>query len=182
VTIEAARKREGQQEVLYFFSRLPPWWKKGKPAPDSVAQRVPKIELELRFIELPNEAPISPDQTNLDELKKITGVDIYSVPRITASSGEECEINTAKKTTADALATTPHGIIGRVRPFLDGETVHYAFKFSLSKPSASLDAGRTEVQETVRNGNARLNQPLLLDLGIGEKGRRQLVWMVFHGR
>src|SRR5439155_7967811 len=103
-----------------------------------------------------------------------------SAPRVITTSGRECEIEVVSGTAADALAPTPTGVTAWLRPTLDGETVHYAVKLSVRVRQNPDDAERTTVQELTHSGDARLDQPVIVDIGKGEKGRRFLAWMIFH--
>jgi hypothetical protein len=81
---------------------------------------------------------------------------------------------------SDTFAPTPPGITARLRPTLDGDTVHYAAKFSISTRPAPGDAARTTTQELAHSGDASLNKPVVFELGTGENNHRLLAWMVFH--
>ena len=140
----------------------------------------PWVAAEISFIEMPDLAPVDLAKLDLASIERKPGVDILSAPSITARSGQECEVVTVRSYATDALATTPTGVRARLRPTLDGETVHYALKLSVSIRRNPNDAGRSTTQEFTHRGDARLDQPVIVDIGEGDKGRRLLARMVFH--
>jgi serine/threonine protein kinase len=141
---------------------------------------VPTIEAELKFLELPAGLPLDLNKFDLAAAEKLPGVNLLSAPRATVSSGRECEIEVVQGATKDALAPSPTGVTARLRPTLDGDTVHYAVKFTISTRPTVGDAGRTATQELAHYGDAQLDKPVVFEVGMVENGKRSLAWMVFH--
>ena len=139
----------------------------------------PAITAELRFIEMPDDGPRDVTKLELATLEKKPGVGILSAPRVTTRSGRECEIEVLSGTAGDA-SSKPTGVTAWLRPTLDGETVHYAMKLSVRVRQNPADAERTTVQELTSSGDAKLDLPVVVDIGKTNKGRRYLAWMVFR--
>ncbi|MGA2066699.1 MAG: protein kinase [Thermoguttaceae bacterium] len=140
----------------------------------------PTVLAEICFIEMPSELPVDLAKLDLATIKKKPGVDILSSPKVITASGRDCEIKCVSGTATDALAPAPTGVTAHLRPTLDGETVHYAVKLSVSRRQPPGQDKRTTVQELAHSGDARLDQPVVIDVGKGDKGRRLLVWLVFR--
>jgi hypothetical protein len=139
------------------------------------------IEAELKFLEVPTVLPLDLEKFDLAAVANQHGVDLLSAPRVTVSSGRECEIDVVNGATKDSFATTPTGVTARLRPTLDGETVHYAAKFTISARSNPGDAERTTIHEFSQNGDAQLGKPVVFEVGLPDvKGNHLLAWMVFH--
>jgi signal peptidase I len=141
---------------------------------------VPIIEASLKFLEVPAGLPLDLAKFDLAAVEKQPGVNLLSAPRVTTGNGRECEIEVVQGTAKDAFAPTPTGVTARLRPTLDGDTVHYAAKFTLSSSTDPGDAARTTTQELAHSGDASLNKPVVFELGTGENNPRLLAWMVFH--
>jgi serine/threonine protein kinase/signal peptidase I len=138
------------------------------------------IEAELKFLEVPAGLSLDLEKFDLAAVEKLPGVNLLSAPRVTTSSGRECEIEVVNGETKDAFAPTPTGVTARLRPTLDGDTVHYAAKFSISTRPNPDDAGRTAIQEFTHAGDAPLDKPVVFEVGTAENGKRSLAWLVFH--
>lgn len=140
----------------------------------------PTVLAEICFIEMPGELPLDLAKLDLAAIEKKPGVEILSAPKVIVASGRECEIRCVSGKAADALAPAPTGVTAHLRPTLDGETVHYAVKLSISLRQPPGQDERTTVQELAHSGDARLDQPVVIDIGKGDKGHRLLVWLVFR--
>jgi hypothetical protein len=141
---------------------------------------VPTVEAELKFLEVPAGLPLDLNHFDLAAVEKQRGVDLLSAPRIITGSGKECEVKVVRGETKDTFAPTPTGVTARLRPTLDGDTVHYAVKSTISKHPAPRDASRTAIQEFTHSGDALLDKPVVFEVGTSETGNRLLAWMVFH--
>jgi hypothetical protein len=145
------------------------------PAPTPSSQ----VDAEVKFFEVPSGLPLDLNHFDFAAVANQHGVTLLSAPRVTVSSGRECEIDVVNGATKDSFATTPTGVTARLRPTLDGETVHYAAKFTISTRQTPNDPTRTEIREFTHVGDASLDRPVVFDVGTGEIGKRSLAWMVF---
>jgi hypothetical protein len=145
------------------------------PAPTPSSQ----VEAEVKFFEVPSGLPLDLNHFDLAAVANQHGVTLLSAPRVTVSSGRECEIDVVNGATKDPFAPTPTGVSARLRPTLDGETVHYAAKFTISTRPTPDDA-HTDIREFTHAGDAPLGKPEVFEVGTGEKGNHLLAWMVFH--
>ena len=66
-----------------------------------------------------------------------------------------------------------------LRPALEGDTVHYSIKASITRAREPEDHEHSITQEVTRTGDAKPGQPVFLDAGTGAKGRRVLIRIVF---
>ncbi|MGA2615986.1 MAG: protein kinase [Thermoguttaceae bacterium] len=151
-----------------------------QPPAKSRMASAPTVLAEICLIEMPSGLPVDLAKLDLAAIQKKPGVEILSAPKVITASGRDCEIKCVSGTAADALAPAPTGVTAHLRPTLDGETVHYAVKLSISLRQPPGQDERTTVQELAHSGDARLDQPVVIDVGKGDKGRRLLAWMVFH--
>jgi hypothetical protein len=152
------------------------------PAPAAVQNSSsPTIETDLKFLEVPSGLQLDLNKFDIQALMKHPDVKLLSAPRVTVSSGRECEIEVMSGATKDPLAPTPTGVTARLRPTLNGETVHYAAKLSVrTREFTGEEAARTAIQEFTQSGDAPLDKHVLFDVGSTKDGRRLLGWMVFH--
>jgi len=157
------------EKVQNAISNLPP---------ESVA--APTVEADLKFLEVPAGLPLDLNKFDLVVVEKQPGVNLLSAPRVTTSSGRECEIEVVRGATKDAFTPTPTGVTARLRPTLAGDTVHYEVKFTISTHPAPGAAARTTIQEFTRSGDAPLDKPVVFEVGTAENGKRSLAWMVFR--
>jgi hypothetical protein len=132
----------------------------------------------MRYFEMPDGSPQKVTTLDLATLEKKPGVNVLFTPAVVAISGQEVNIQEAHRPSADAdIAPMLTGITARVRPTLDGETVHYSL--SVRVRLTPYDVDRATFQESVHNGDAQLDRPAIVDIGKGETGRRLLARMVF---
>jgi len=140
----------------------------------------PTVETEIRFIEMPGDAKPDVAHFDLAAMRKTPGVDVLSAPRVTALSGQECEVEVTSKEAADTFSPPATGVKAWVRCDLDGETVHYAVKLSVSTRQTPADAERTTIKEFTHKGDAKIDQPVAIEIGKGDDGRHFIAQMVFH--
>src|SRR5205814_1801786 len=95
-------------------------------------------------------------------------------------SGREAEIETTSSKATNASSPPPTGVIAWVRPTLDGETIHYVVKISVRVRQNPEDAERTIVQELTHSGDARLDQPVFVDIGKTDRGHRYVARLLFR--
>lgn len=157
------------------------------PTPTAVTAATLAVTAELKFLSVPIELPLDLGKLNLnsdafDVLSRHSGVELLSAPSVTVASGRQCEIEVLSGSATDAFAPTPTGVSARLRPTLEGETVHYAVKLSVRsrQPSGKEGGERTAIQEFTHSGDAALHKPVVFDVGTGDNSKRLLAWMIFH--
>ena len=140
------------------------------------------IETDLKFLEVPAGLQLDLNKFDLQTLMKQPDVKLLSAPRVIVSSGRECEVEVGGVNKApNDFVPTPTGVTARLRPTLDGETVHYFAKLSVrTREFTGEEAARTAIQEFTQSGDAKLDKPFVFDVGTGENGKRLLGWLVFH--
>ena len=130
--------------------------------PPTVKARGRAVSAQIRLIEVPVDLPLDLAKLDLAAIAKNPDTAVLAAPRMISLNGEECEIKLADLSTLNKPAMAK----GQ-RPLLDGETVHYTVKLSVSVAEKSSDGLRTTVHDLC-SGDARLDQPVVLIVEAGQ--------------
>lgn len=147
--------------------------------------RVPvrKLETEIKVLSIPYDEKFKLPNTDSIELDWASVVAnpqavVFTAPRILALNGQESAIETASDNQTNPQS---HPIIKiYLLPTIDGQTIQYSAKLSLHSKQTADKGERTTTHELKLSGDAKLDQPQMIEIGRGGDNRRYLAWIQFH--
>jgi len=143
--------------------------------------RAPKstILAEIQIVEIPSTVKLATLPPDVKALRALPDAKVLSAPKLVIFSGQEASlvVGEGEGEPGGELAPTPKGIKARLLPTLNGNTVHYVIKLTLSK---KVDDEHSITWEFSTNGDVVLGKTKIFEINKGEKSNPMLGCITFH--